>query len=213
MRNLSGKILILTISVFGLFMYQTQPIYFYFNVTYSFSCISDRIIYRLHRCKKTLSYTPHVRQVACFNDVIDARLLWMNRVLMMTSFFRYEWSCMFIRYYKKKVHNENISFHNFCSENNWRVICKKKNQTPAVGTDGNIYILLILQLQQAFLLSVKRSLILIKDLQIFRIPILHWIVNIMKSNKKVTHCEINVIVINFATVNILLNVFTRHLWY
>jgi hypothetical protein len=40
-------------------------------------------------------------------------------------------------YYKKKVRNENISFRNFCSENNCYVVCKKKNQTPAVGKGGN----------------------------------------------------------------------------
>jgi hypothetical protein len=42
---------------------------------------------------------------------------------------------MFIRYYKKNVRDENISFYNFCSENIKHVICKKKNQeTPVVGT-------------------------------------------------------------------------------
>jgi hypothetical protein len=47
-------------------------------------------------------------------DVIAARLLWMNCILRMTSFYGYEWSCKFIRYYKKKERNENISFRNFC---------------------------------------------------------------------------------------------------
>jgi hypothetical protein len=31
-----------------------------------------------------------------------------------------------------------ISVRCFCSESNWYVICKKKNQTQAVGADGNI---------------------------------------------------------------------------
>jgi hypothetical protein len=57
----------------------------------------------------------------------------MNCVFRMTSFYCYEWSCKFIHYYKKKVRNENITFHNFCYENNWYEICKKKNQTSAVN--------------------------------------------------------------------------------
>jgi hypothetical protein len=75
-----------------------------------YSCISHRIIYRLHRCKNTLSFTPpHVRQVACFK--------WGH----CRAPFK------IVRSYatKRKKCNENISFHCFCYENNWHVICKK----------------------------------------------------------------------------------------
>jgi hypothetical protein len=36
----------------------------------------------------------------------------------------------------EKARNENTSFRNLCSENNWYVICKENNLTPAVGADG-----------------------------------------------------------------------------
>jgi hypothetical protein len=42
----------------------------------------------------------------------------------------------FVRYYKKKVRYENISFRDICTENNWYVIRKKKK--PSIGVFGNI---------------------------------------------------------------------------
>jgi hypothetical protein len=59
---------------------------------------------------------PKWDKLPTLNDVIAARLLWMN--------------CAF-RLLSKKVQNDKVSVRNFCSENNWYVICKKKNQTPA----------------------------------------------------------------------------------
>jgi hypothetical protein len=76
--------------------------------------MSDRIIHRLHRCQETFSYTPMLDMSRALIDVIAASLLWMNYVLRMTSFYGYEWSCKFMRFYKKKERNENISFLNFC---------------------------------------------------------------------------------------------------
>jgi hypothetical protein len=64
-------------------------------------------------------------KLRALNNVIAARNLLMNCVIRKTSLYHYDWSGIFIRYYKEKVRYENASFHEICSENNWYLICKK----------------------------------------------------------------------------------------